>query len=168
VTRTLAGDGLIATLLYPAESHAHRPLRIERDSDLIGGHASAVIVDHGQGRIDVIAWAKPGSELVTPTLNLQMSADLGLFRLRSDRFARIAFVNLEHFQAKEPNGGAWSMRVAGPAQTLVLEPTRDRGWQALSDPANPGAATLHGVNLGPAIGGRRLSVRPGEIKAIPR
>ncbi|MDR1519639.1 MAG: heparinase II/III-family protein, partial [Planctomycetota bacterium] len=167
IERNLVGGGL-ATLLYPAENAGQRPLRLERDSDIISGRASAVVVDHGLDRLDVIAWAPPGSDLVTPTLNLQMSADLAVFRLRGGKFVRINFINLEHFQAKEPDGGVWSMRVAGPAQTLTLEPERNGGWQALSDPANAGSAALHEVNLGPAIAARRLNIRPGELRVIAR
>ncbi|MDR2391047.1 MAG: heparinase II/III-family protein [Planctomycetota bacterium] len=168
IERSLSGEGQMATLLYPGDSLEQRPLRIERDSDIVSGRANVVIVDHGLGRLDVVAWARPGNELVTPTLNLQMSADLAVFRLRSGKFVRINFVNLEYFQAKEPEGGLWSIRVSGPAQTLTLEPERSGGWQAFSDPANAGAATLHNINLGPAISGRRLTISPGEFRPIYR
>ncbi len=166
--RTLVGDGTTATLLYPGENQDHKPVRIERDSDLIRGRTGAIVIDHGRGRIDVIAWAPPGTELVTPTLNLVMSADLGVFRIRNGKIARMNFVNLERFQAKEPNGGMWSLRVAGPAQTLTFEPEQNGGWQVLSDPANAGGASLQDVNLGPAISGRKVPIRPGEMRIIPR
>jgi hypothetical protein len=168
IRRTLPGGGTLATLIYPGEGFNGRPARIERDSDIVSGHSRAIVVDHGGGRIDVIAWSPVGSALVTPTLNLQLSADLAVFRLRSGRFVRINFINLEHFRAKEPEGGIWSLRVAGPAQTLTLEPERNGGWQVLSDPANQGEATLYDINLGPVIGGRRLGVRPGEFGKIRR
>ena len=116
IERSLPGGGQMATLLYPGDGPEQRPLRIERDADIVSGRANVVIVDHGLGRLDVVAWARPGGELVTPTLNLQMSADLAVFRLRSGKFVRINFVNLEHFQAKEPEGGIWSLRVACPGR----------------------------------------------------
>lgn len=168
LTRTLVGDSTTSTLLYPAENMNHRPARIERDADLIRGRTGAIVVDHGHGRIDVIAWAPPGTELVTPTLNLQMSADLGIFRLRNGKIMKVNFVNLENFQAKEPDGGLWSMRVDGPAQTLSLEPAADGGWQVLSDPANQSSATLYEANFGPGVSRRRIPIRPGELRVLPR
>lgn len=168
LSRQLIGDTTTATLIYPAANTNHKPVRIERDSDIIRGRTGAVIVDHGLDRIDVIAWAPLGTELVTPTLNLQMSADLAVFRIRNGKIARIDFVNLERFQAKEPEGGLWSMRVNGAAQTLTIEPERDGGWQVLADPANRSGATFEDVNFGPAITKRRFGIRPGEMRVIPR
>jgi hypothetical protein len=154
--------------LYPADDQTHRPLRIERDSDIIRGRTGLLMIDHGMGRVDVVAWAPPGTELVTPTLNLQLSADLAVFRIRRGKIARVDFVNLERFQAKEPDGGLWSMRVDGPAQSLTLEPEIGGGWQVLSDPANRGGASFYEVNLGPTITRRKFSIRPGEMRVIFR
>ncbi len=78
------------------------------------------------------------------------------------------FVNLERFQAKEPDGGVWSMRVNGPAQTLTIEPERGGGWQVLADPANRGTATFFDVNFGPVIQRDRFSIRPGEMRVLSR
>ncbi len=168
LSRTLVGSTTTSTVIYPSENQSHRPVRIERDSDLIRGRTGAIIVDHGHDRIDVIAWAPPGAELVTPTLNLQMSADLAVFRLRKGKLVRMNFVNLERFQAKEPNGGLWSMRVDGPVQTLTLEPEQSGGWQILSDPANMGSATLYDINFGPGIYRNKLSIRPGDMRVIQK
>jgi hypothetical protein len=168
VTRQLTGDSTTTTLLYPADDYSHRPVRIERDADIIQGRTGAIVVDHGMDRIDVIAWAAPGAELVTPTLNLQLSADLAVFRIRRGRIARIDFINLERFQAKEPDGGMWSLRVNGPAQSLVIEPEAGGGWQVLADPSNRGAADFFDVNFGPTISRRKFSIRPGEIRVISR
>ncbi len=167
LSRSLVGDTTTATLLYPSENMNHRPARIERDADLIRGRTGAIVVDHGHGRVDVIAWAPPGTELVTPTLNLQMSADLGVFRLRNNKLSRVSFINLERFQAKEPDGGMWSMRVNGPAQTLTLEPEANGGWQVLSDPANQ-PATLYDVRFGPSVSRRNIQIRPGDLRVVPR
>ncbi len=168
ITRNLVGDSTTATILYPSDDYNHRPRRIDRDADIIRGRTGAIVVDHGLDRLDVIAWAPPGTELVTATLNLQMSADLAVFRIRRGRIARIDFVNLERFQAKEPDGGLWSIRVNGPAQTLTIAPDSRGGWNVLSDPANRGAATFEDVNLGPAVTRRRFSIRPGEMRVVPR
>ncbi|MCL2001206.1 MAG: heparinase II/III-family protein [Planctomycetes bacterium] len=168
LNRTMIGDNTTVTLLYPGEDQNHKPVRIERDSDLIRGRTGAIVIDHGRGRLDVIAWAPPGFELVTPTMNLVMSADLGIFRIRNGNISRMNFVNLERFQAKEPGGGIWSLRVTGPAQTLTFEPERNGGWQILSDSANAGGASLQDINLGPAISGRNISIRPGEMRVIAR
>ncbi|MCD8138624.1 MAG: heparinase II/III family protein, partial [Planctomycetaceae bacterium] len=168
VTRQLTGDSTTTTLLYPADDYSHRPIRIERDADIIRGRTGAVVVDHGLDRIDVIAWASPGTELVTPTLNLQLSADLAVFRLRRGKIARIDLINLERGQAKEPDGGRWSMRVNGPAQSLVILPEAGGGWQVWSDAANRGSATLFDVNFGPTVARRRFSIRPGEMRVVPR
>ncbi len=168
VERQLTGDSTTATLLYPMDNPQHRPVRIERDSDIIRGRTGAIVIDHGLDRVDVVAWAPPGSELVTPTLNLQLSADLAVFRVRRGKIARIDFVNLERFQAKEPDGGAWSMRVNGPAQTLTIEPERGGGWQVLADQANRGAADFFDVNFGPVVQRRKFSIRPGEMRVLSR
>ncbi len=168
ISRRLAGDATTSTVLYPADDVNHRPVRIERDSDIIRGRTGALVIDHGMDRIDVIAWAPPGSELVTPTLNLQLSADLAVFRVRRGKIARVDFVNLERFQAKEPDGGMWSMRVNGPAQSLTIEPERGGGWQILADPANRGSASFFDVNLGPAVTRSKFSIRPGEMRVIYR
>ncbi len=168
ITRNLVGDSTTATILYPSDDYNHRPRRIDRDADIIRGRTGAIVVDHGLDRLDVIAWAPPGTELVTATLNLQMSADLAVFRIRRGRIARVDFVNLERFQAKEPDGGLWSMRVNGPAQTLTIEPDSRGGWNVLSDPANRGSATFEDVNFGPAVTRRRFSIRPGEMRVVPR
>ncbi len=168
VTRQITGDSTTATLLYPMDTFQHRPLRIARDSDIIRGRTGAVVIDHGLERVDVVAWAPPGTELVTPTLNLQLSADLAVFRVRRGRIARIDVVNMERFQAMEPDGGQWSMRVNGPAQTLTIEPERGGGWQVLSDPANRGAASFFDVNFGPAVQRDRFDIRPGEMRVLPR
>ena len=168
LSRKIVGDSTTATLLYPSENMNNRPARIERDADIIRGRTGAVVIDHGFGRIDVIAWAPPGTELVTPTLNLQLSADLAVFRIRDGKIKRVNFVNLERFQAKEPNGGIWSMRVSGMPQTLTLEPEKNGGWQILSDPANQGAASLYDINLGPAITRRKVGIRPGDMRVIVR
>lgn len=166
IERDLSGSLTTATVFYPADDRTHRPRRIERDSDIIRGRTGVIVVDHGMERIDVIAWAPPKTELVTPTLNLQMSADLGVFRLRKGKIARIDFVNLERFQAKEPDGGLWSTRVHGPAQTLTIEKEFGGSWQILSDPDNRSGASLEDVNFGPATLGKRLSIRPGEIRPV--
>ena len=166
--REIVGDTTTATLLYPSEDANHRPVRIERDADIIRGRTGAVVIDHGQERIDVIAWAPPGTELVTPTLNLQLAADLAVFRIRNGKIARINFVNLERFQAKEPDGGIWSMRVNGPAQTLTIEPEAGGGWQILSDPANRGSASLYDVNFGPAVTRSKVNIRPGDMRVVFR
>lgn len=168
LTRQLAGDATTSTIIYPADDMNHRPVRIERDSDIIRGRTGALVIDHGMGRMDVVAWAPPGAELVTPTLNLQLAADLAVFRIRRGKIARVDFVNLERFQAKEPDGGLWSMRVDGPAQSLTIEPEQGGGWQVLADPANRGAATIFDVNLGPAVARSRFSIRPGEMRVIYR
>lgn len=165
--RTLAGDATTATLLYPVAESSRRPERIVRDQDIISGRPGAIVIDHGLDQIDVVAWAPRGQSLVTPTLNLQMSADVALFRLRRGKIARMAFVGLEYFQAKEPDGGEWSLRVRGEPATLFFEPERRGGWQVLSDAANA-AVTLDNVNLGPAIAGRRFNIRSGETMIVPR
>ncbi|MDR0361094.1 MAG: heparinase II/III-family protein [Planctomycetota bacterium] len=165
--RTLVGDATTATLLYPVADSTRRPARIVRDQDIIRGRPGAIVVDHGLDQIDVVAWAPEGESLVTPTLNLQMSADAALFRLRRGKIVRMAFVGLEYFQAKEPDGGEWSMRVRGDPATLFFEPESRGGWRVLSDAANA-VATLDNVNLGPAIGGRRFQIRPGETLIVPR
>lgn len=168
VSRQLTGDSTTTTLLYPADDYSHRPVRIERDADIIRGRTGAVVVDHGMDKIDVIAWASPGTELVTPTLNLQLSADMAVFRIRRGKIARIDFINLERFQAKEPDGGMWSMRVNGPAQSLVVEPAAGGAWQVYADTANRGAANFFDVNFGPTISRRKFSIRPGEFRVITR
>lgn len=166
IERRLTGSLTTATVFYPADDPTHRPRRIERDSDIIRGRTGLIVVDHGMERVDVIAWAPPKTELVTPTLNLQMSADFGVFRIRKGKIARVDFVNLERFQAKEPEGGLWSMRVTGAPQTLTIEKEFGGGWQVLSDADNAGAATLTDVNLGPGMLDKRLSIRPGEIRPV--
>ena len=168
ITRNITGDSTTATVVYPSDAWNHRPLRIQRDADVIRGRTGAIIIDHGMERVDVVAWAPPGTELVTPTLNLQLSADLAVFRLRRGKITRIDFVNLERFQAKEPDGGLWSMRVNGPAQTLTLEPERSGGWQVLADPANRGAADFFDVNFGPTVNRTKFSIRPGEMRVVSR
>lgn len=168
VSRRLTGDSTTTTVLYPADDYSHRPLRIERDSDIIRGRTGVMVIDHGMGRVDVVAWAPPGDELVTPTLNLQLAADLAVFRIRRGKIARVDFVNLERFQAKEPEGGLWSMRVNGPAQSLTIEPDSTGGWQVLSDSANRGSASIFDVNLGPTVTRRKFSIRPGEMRVIYR
>ena len=168
VTRQLTGDSTTTTLIYPMDNFQHRPVRIERDSDIIRGRTGAIVIDHGLERIDVVAWAAPGTELVTPTLNLQLNADLAVFRIRRGKIARIDFINLERFQAKEPDGGLWSMRVNGPAQTLTLEPERGGGWQVMADSANKGAASFFDVNFGPVVQRQKFSIRPGEIRVLSR
>jgi hypothetical protein len=168
ITRQLTGDSTTTTLIYPMDNFQHRPVRIERDSDIIRGRTGAIVIDHGLDRVDVIAWAPPGTELVTPTLNLQLNADLAVFRLRRGKIARIDFVNLERFQAMEPDGGQWSMRVNGPAQTLTIEPEVGGGWQVLADPANQGAADFFDVNFGPLVQRQKFSIRPGEMRVLSR
>ncbi|MCC8179816.1 MAG: heparinase II/III family protein [Planctomycetes bacterium] len=168
LARNITGDTTTATLLYPSENFSDRPARLDRDSDIIRGRTGAIIIDHGNDRIDVVAWSPPGQELVTPTLNLQMSADLAVFRIRKGKIVRINFVNLERFQAKEPEGGMWSMRVAGNPQTLTIEPEAHGGWQVLSDPANAGVATLFDASFGPAITNRRFSIKPGDMRVVVR
>ena len=168
VSRRLTGDSTTTTVLYPADDYNHRPLRIERDSDIIRGRTGVMVIDHGMGRVDVVAWAPPGTELVTPTLNLQLAADLAVFRIRRGKIARVDFVNLERFQAKEPEGGLWSMRVNGPAQSMTIEPDSTGGWQVLSDPANRGSASIFDVNLGPTVTRRKFTIRPGEMRVIYR
>lgn len=167
--RTVAGDTATATLIWPSAGMGHKPARIERDSDLISGHTSAVIVDHGRGRVDVIAWAPPEGELVCPTLNLQLAADLAVFRLRNGKIVRMNFINLQRFQAKEPEGGIWSMRVNGWPASLTIEPqSGNSGWQIYADPANRGSASLFDISFGPGITGRKVSVRPGEFVSVYR
>ncbi|MDR1612698.1 MAG: heparinase II/III-family protein [Planctomycetota bacterium] len=165
--RTLAGDATTATILYPVADSTRRPARIVRDQDIIQGRPGAIVIDHGLDQIDVVAWAPRGQSLVTPTLNLQLSADAALFRLRRGKIVRMAFVGLEYFQAKEPDGGEWSLRVRGEPATLFFEPEAHGGWQALSDAANS-MVTLDNVNLGPAIGGRRFAIAPGQTLIVPR
>ncbi|MDR3211210.1 MAG: heparinase II/III-family protein [Planctomycetota bacterium] len=167
--RTVNGNSITATLLYPGENSSFRPIRIERDSDVIHGHTGAIVIDHGNERVDVLAWTPGGGELVTPTLSLQLSADVALFRLRKGKLVRLAFVGLTNFQAKEPEGGEWALRVRGGPATLFLEPEQGGGWQVLSDAANP-AITLDDIRLGPAINLRRSRVRmaPGEVVIFPR
>lgn len=166
IERQLTGSLTTATVFYPADDRTHRPKRIERDSDIIRGRTGVIVVDHGMERMDVIAWAPPKTELVTPTLNLQMSADLGVFRIRKGKIARVDFVNLERFQAKEPDGGLWSMRVNGAAQSLTIEKQYGGGWQVISDPDNRSGAGLEDINLGPGTLGKRFSIRPGEIRPV--
>lgn len=168
ISRSMVGDSSAATIIYPVDTYGHRPTRIERDSDIIRGRTGAIVIDHGLDRIDVIAWAPPGNELVTPTLNLQLSADLAVFRVRRGKIARIDFINLERFQAKEPDGGLWSMRVNGPAQSLTIEPESGGGWQVLADGANAGNADLIDVNFGPTLSRRKFSIKPGELKVLTR
>ncbi len=166
--RTLVGDSTTASLLYPGENSSFSPVRIERDADIIRGRTGAIVVDHGQDKIDVIAWSPPGGELVTPTLNLQLDADAAVFRLRKGKIVRAAFVNLRRFQAKEPDGGDWSMRVRGGPATIYLEPEAGGGWQVLSDAANPRGVWLEDVNLGPGIGNRRMRIDPNEVRVFVR
>lgn len=161
--RTIAGDTTTTTILYPGENSSYRPQRIERDSDIIQGRTGAVVIDHGQDKIDVVAWAPPGMELVTPTLNLQLNGDVAVFRLRKGKIVRAAFVNLINFQAKEPDGGIWSMRVRGNPASLVLEPDSRGGWQVWSDYGNSGTVHLENVNLGPSIADHRMRVTPGQL-----
>lgn len=168
ISRNLIGDSSTATVVYPVDAQDHRPRRIERDSDIIRGRTGAIVIDHGMERLDVIAWAPPGTELVTPTLNLQLSADMAVFRVRRGKIARIDFVNLKRFQAKEPDGGLWSMRVNGPAQTLTIEQEKGGGWQVLADPGNRGSADFFDVNFGPTVSRTKFSIRPGEMRVISR
>ncbi len=168
VTRQLTGDSTTTTLFYPADNPSQRPARVERDADIIRGKTGAIIIDHGLGRLDVIAWAPPGGELVTPTLNLQLSAELAVFRIRRGKMARIDLVNMQRFLAKEPDGGLWSMRVQGPPQSITIEPAAGGSWQVLSDPTNRPGANFVEANFGPTMTRRRFTVKPGELKLIPR